>query len=227
MRRPLDPLLHLLLGAALSLPLCLVLWWWWVREPLIIGLAHAVNLVSPWLWPETVLNVGLRGDLGLIITLLPPLTDSAEMFMALPLSFNRAVVILPLFWGLTLATPARALLHRLLLGAILLLPVVFVMVLLYVQFQIALYRTHLPALTETPPALYALALPDSPATYYLWGLGRQLAVLVLPVIAPLLAWLLLHRAFLRTVILGGWLQRGTRSHATCSPSPSVPPDSKV
>lgn len=227
MRRPLDPLLRLLLGAALSLPGCLALWWWWVREPLIIGLAHTVNFVSPWLWPETVLNVGLRGDLGLIITLLPPLTDSAELFMALPLSFNRAVVILPLFWGLTLATPARALLHRLLLGTVLLLPVVFVMVLLYAQFQIALYRTHLPALTETPPALYALALPDSPTTYYLWGLSRQLAVLVLPVVAPLLAWLLLHRAFLRTVILGGWLQRGTRSYGTHSSSPSVPRDPKA
>jgi hypothetical protein len=226
-RRPLDPLLRLLLGVALSLPLCLALWWWLVREPLIIGLAHTVNLVSPWLWPETVLIVGLRGDLGLIVTLLPPLTGSAEMFMALPLSFNRAVVILPLFWGLTLATPARALLRRLLLGTIFLLPVIFAMVLLYAQFQIALYRTHLPALTETPPALYALALPDSPAPYYLWGLGRQLAVLVLPVVAPLLAWLLLHRAFLRTVILGGWLQRGTRSHATRSPSPSVPSDPKV
>ena len=66
-----------------------------------------------------------------------------------------------------------------------------------------------------------------PVSYYLWGLGRQLAVLVLPVVAPLLAWLLLHRAFLRTVILGGWLQRGARSHATRSPSPSVPSDPKV
>jgi hypothetical protein len=149
------------------------------------------------------------------------------MFMALPLSFNRAAVILPLFWGLTLATPGRALVRRLLLGTLLLLPVAFGMVLLYAQFQLALYRTHLPALTETPPADYALALPDSPLAYYLWGLGRQMAVLVLPVVAPLLAWLLLHRAFLRAVILGGWLQRGTRSHATRSRSTSVPPDPKA
>ena len=168
--RPLDPLVRLVLGAALGLTLSLGLWWWFVRKPLINLLVHALGLVGPWLWPETVLGIGLDGDKGLIVSLLPPLTDSARMFMALPLSFNRAAVILPLFWGLTLATPARALLHRLLLGTVLLLPVVFVMVLLYVQFQIALYRTHLPALTETPPALYALALPDSPATYYLLSL---------------------------------------------------------
>lgn len=66
-------------------------------------------------------------------------------------------MILPLFWGLTLATPGQALLRRLLLGT-LLLPVAFIMVLLYAQFQLALYRTHLPALTETPPADYILAL---------------------------------------------------------------------
>lgn len=220
MPRPLDPLLRLPLGAALCLPLCLGLWWWVVREPLVKLLVHAVGLVGPWLWPETVLGIGLDGDKGLIVSLLPPLTDSARLFMALPLPFNRSTVILPLFWGLTLATPGRALLRRLLLGTLLLLPVVLAMILLYAQFQIALYRTHLPLLTETPPAEYALALPDSPWRYHLWGLGRQLAVLVAPVVAPLLAWLWLHRAFLRTVILGGLLHRGARSG---SKPPSSPP----
>ena len=227
MPRPLDPLLRLLLGAALCLPLCLGLWWWFVRKPLINLLVYALGLVSPWLWPETVLGVGLDGDKGLIVSLLPPLTDSARIFMALPLSFNRAAVILPLFWGLTLATPGRGLFRRLLLGTLVLLPVAFAMVLLYVQFQIALYRTHLPVLTETPPAEYALALPDPLWLYHLWGLGRQLAVLVLPVFAPLLAWLLLHQSFLRTVILGGLLQRGTRSGPRRPASPVAPLDLEV
>lgn len=224
MPRPLDPLLRLLLGAALCLPLCLGLWWWFVRNPLAQLLGHTVGFLSPWLWPETVLGIGLDGDKGLIVSLLPPLTDSARMFMALPLPFNRASVILPLFWGLTLATPGRAPLRRLLLGTLLLLPVVLAMVLLYAQFQIALYRTHLPSLTETPPPEYALALPDSPLLYHLWGLGRQLAFLVLPVVAPLLTWLLLHRPFLRTVILGGLLQRGARSDSEPPPSPPAPLD---
>ena len=139
-----------------------------------------------------------------------PLNDSTYLFQALPLSFNRAVVILPLFWGLTLATPGRALLRRLLFGTLILLPIAFVMMLLYAQFQIALYRTHLPTLTELPPTDYALALPDPLLLYYLWGLGRQMAVLVLPIVAPLLVWLLLHRSFLYRIIAGGLLQRLTR-----------------
>lgn len=201
------------------------LWWEFVRVPLIQLLVQGTGLVSPWLWPEAVLGVGLNNDIGLIVSLLPPLTDSAQMFMALPLPFNRATVILPLFWGLTLATPERALFRRLLLGTLILLPVAFVMVLLYVQFQIALYRTHVPLLTEIPPAEYALALPDPPMLYYLWGLGRQLAMLVLPVFAPLFTWLLLHRSFLRAVILDGWLRRGARRNAISSalPPASVEP----
>jgi hypothetical protein len=229
MRRSFDPLLRLSLGVAFCLPLCLASWWWIVREPLAKGLGHGVGLLSPWLWPEAVLGVGLDGDKGLLVSLLPPLTDSAQIFMALPLTFNRATVILPLFWGLTLATPGRALFRRLLFGTLLLLPVVFAMILLYAQFQLALYRTHVPLLTETPPADYALALPDSPALYHLWGLGRQLAILVLPVVAPLLAWLSLHRPFLRTVILGGLLQRGVRPDPPPPPppSPSSPLDPKA
>lgn len=227
MRRPLDPLLRLLLGAVLCLPLALGLWWWIVRKPLIEFIVFVLGLVGPWVWPETVLGLGLDGDRGLIVSLLPPLTDSTRMFMALPLYFDRAAVILPLFWGLTLATPGRMLPRRLLLGTLTLLPVAFVMVLLYAQFQIALYRTHLPALMETPPADFALALPDSPASYYLWGLGRQMAVLVLPVVAPLLAWLLLHRSFLRMVMLGGWLQRRARPGADPPSAPPVSLDPKA
>lgn len=228
MYQPFDPLLlRLLAGGALFLPLSLAAWWWLVRVPLATWLGYGVGAISQWLWPEAILGVGLDGDKGLIISLLPPLLDSAQMFMALPLPFNRATVILPLFWGLTLATPGRGLLRRLLLGTLVLLPVVYVMMLLYAQFQLALYRTHLPLLTETPPANYALALPDSPMWYYLWGLGRQLAVLVLPVVAPLIVWLLLHGSFLRKIILSGLLRRGLQAgDATLPPSPSAAPERK-
>jgi len=207
MRQPRDPLWRWLWAAALSLPLALAGWWGWLRQPMIEGLVLAVNLISRWLWPDAVLSISLKNHLGLIIMLWPPLTDPPQFFMSLPLSFNRSVVILPLFWGLTLATPGPGLQRRLLLGTVTLLPVALIMALLYVQFQLALYRTHLPTLTEIPPTPYALALPDSATSYYLWGLGRQLAVLVLPVVAPLLVWLWLHGAFLRAAILDGLLHR--------------------
>ena len=217
-----DPVGRWLLSAALSVPVCLGVWWGWLREPLIAALAQAVGRVSPWLWPDAVLGIGLQNQVGLIITLLPPLTDPPRLFMALPLSFNRAVVIFPLFWGLTLATPGRGLLRRLLLGTALLLPVAFGMTLLYAQFQLMLYRTHLPMLTETPPTDFALALPDAPLAVYLWGLGRQLAVLVLPVVAPLGVWLGFHGAFLRTVRLGGLLQHRTPPTALLPTTPRDP-----
>ena len=220
-----DPLLlRLLLGGSLCLPLCLVLWWWWLREPLAAILAHGVGFFSQWLWSDSVLGVGLDGDRGLIVSLIPPLTDSAQLFMALPLPLDRATVILPLFWALTLPTPGRALLRRLLRGTLALLPVIGVTVALDAQFQLALYRSHLPLMAEIPPAEYALALPDSLAPYYLIGLGRQLAVLVLPIVAPPLAWLLLHQAYLRKIILGGLLQRGMRTLSPADSSPSPPAD---
>jgi hypothetical protein len=215
MRRRRNPLWRLALGTALSLPLCLGLWWWLLREPLAILLGHGVTFISPWLWPDSVLGVGRRGELGLLLTLTPPLTDPPHLLMALPLPLNRAAVILPLFWGLTLATPGRALLRRMAVGSAILSPVIFAMILLYAQFQLALYRTHLPLFTETPPADYALALPDSPVGYYLWGLGRQLAMLVLPVVAPLLTWLALHQDFLNSIIPGGRLHHG--AHASVQP----------
>ena len=105
------------------------------------------------------MGVDAQEHLGLLVVLPPPLTDPSRLFMALPLSFNRAAVIFPLFWGLTLATPGRALLRRLLLGTLLLLPVALVMALLAAQFQLVLYRTYLPMLTDLPPTDFALDLP--------------------------------------------------------------------
>lgn len=226
MHRPRDPLLRFLLGAVLCLPLSLAAWWWFAREPLAQGLGYAVSLASRWLWPEAVLGIGVEGDRGLIISLIQPLLDSPQLFMALLLPFNRATVILALFWGLTLATPGRGLFRRLLIGTCSLLPIIFAGLLLYVQFQLALYRTHLPILTEIPPSDFALALPDSPILYYLWGLGRQLAVLVLPVLAPLLAWLALHRSFLQKIIPDGFLRRGIAAAPRQSASAALSMESK-
>lgn len=217
----LDPLWRWLLGAVLALPLCLGLWWWLLREPLVSGLAQAVDFLLPWLWADTVLGLGRQGRVWLLVSVIPPLTEPPQMFMALPLSFNRAAVLFPLFWGLTLATPGRGLLRRLLVGTLILLPIALLMALLAAQFQLVLYRTHLPMLTDVPPANFALALPDGAFAQVLWGLGRQLAVLVLPIAAPLLLWLSLHGSFWRRVLLGGWLQRQSHSAPAGASAPIV------
>lgn len=189
-----------LLAAALCLATCVALWWWYLRDPLIAGLAWAAGLVSPWLWPDTVLDIRMQGDQAVIISLIPTLTDPPNLFTTLPLKLTRAVTIFPLFWGLTLATPGRGLLRRLLYGTLILLPVAFAMTLVSTEFQFALYRTHLPLVSLMPPPHFILALPDSPTAYYLWGLGRQLATLILPLLAPLVVWLGLHGGFLRRLL---------------------------
>jgi len=124
---------------------------------------------------------------------------------------------------LTLATPGRGLGRRLLLGTALLLPIAFAMVLLSTQFEFALNRTHLPMLTRVPPPYFFLSLPDAPTVYYLWGVGRQLATLILPLVAPLLVWLALHDGFLREHLLKGLLARRTRSSLPSPPPAGEPP----
>ncbi len=199
MRPPRDSVWRWLLSAALSVAVCQALWWWSLRDPALAGLAQAVGVLSPVLWPDTVLEVRMQEHQPWIVSLIPTLTDPPRLFTVLPLKLNRALVIFPLFWGLTLATPGKGLPRRLLLGTALLLPIALGMALLTTQFEFALYRTHLPMLSRVPPADFLLALPDTPTAYYLSGLGRQISVLVLPLVAPLLVWLGLHEAFLRTL----------------------------
>lgn len=203
MHLPHNFLWRWLLVTVISVPLCLAVWWWYLRDPLITILAWAVGSAAPLIWPDTVLDVRIYEGKAWLISLVPTLTDPPRLFTTLPLRLNRAVAIFPLFWGLTLATPGRHLLKRLLLGTAVLLPVAFIMALLTTQFVFALYRTHIPMLTVMPPNYFGLVLPDTPIAFYLWGLGRQLSVLVLPIVAPLLVWLGLHSSFLRQVIREG------------------------
>jgi len=208
-----------LLSVALALVLCFGLWWWWLSDLLIALLAQGVTLVSPYLWPETVLDIKLQGNQPWIISLVPTLSDPPQLFTLMPLILTRAVAIFPLFWGLTLATPGRGLLRRLLLGTLYLLPVALGMALLTTQFQFALYRTHLPLVTLVPLPHFVLELPDSPAAYYAWGVGRQLATLILPLIAPLLVWLGLHERFLSHFFPQGF----TRRQKPLTPLPTASP----
>ena len=219
MRLRRDTLGGWLLSVAVGVAVCQILWWWLLREPASTGLAEAVGLIAPFLWPDSVLEIRIQDHQAWIIGLTPTLTDPPRLFTVLPLRLNRALAIFPLFWGLTLATPGRGLARRFLLGTALLLPVALGMALLLVEFELALHRTHLPIFSCVPPSDFLLALPDSPAVYYLWGFGRQLAVLVLPMMAPLLVWLGLHETFWRTLLPTG----APTSHRTSAVWPSRTP----
>ena len=75
---------------------------------------------------------------------------------------------------------------------------------------------------------YVLALPYSDSAYYLMAVGRQLALLVLPSLLPLIFWGLLNRPFIRIVLFEGLLARTSRSTvpADVFDSKSDPLDSK-
>ena len=216
---PRDPVWRWFLGTLISVPACLAVWWFYLRDPLLTGLAWAVGAAAPLLWPETVLDLKMQGGQAWLISLVPTLTDPPRLFTPLPLPLNRAVAVFPLFWGFTLATPGRGLARRLLLGTVILLPVAFLMAVLTTQFHFSLFRTHVPALTLMPPSHFGMVLPDSPTAFYLWGVGRQLSVLVLPIVAPLLVWLGLHGDFIRNLLfarLTGRTVLAATSHAVAS-----------
>ena len=56
-----------------------------------------------------------------------------------------------------------------------------------------------------------LALPFPDYQYYLMAVGRQLAMLVLPTLAPLLVWCLFNQTFMRNLIFEGLLARSTNT----------------
>ncbi len=128
---PRDPVWRWFLGTLISVPACLAVWWFYLCDPLLSVLAWAVGAAAPLLWPVTVLDLKMQGGKACLISLVPTLTDPPRLFTLLPVSLNRAVAVFPLFWGFTLATPGRGLARRLLLGTVVLLPVAFIMALLY------------------------------------------------------------------------------------------------
>jgi hypothetical protein len=220
---PRDPVWRWFLGTLISVPACLAVWWFYLRDPLLSGLTWAVGAAAPLLWPDTVLDLKMQGGKAWLISLVPTLTDPPRLFTPLPVSLNRAVAVFPLFWGFTLATPGRGLARRLLLGTVVLLPVAFIMVLLTTQFHFSLFRTHVPALSLMPPSHFGLVLPDSPTAFYLWGVGRQLSVLVLPIVAPLLVWLGLHGDFIRNILFARLTRRTVVTVTPPSVVPVTPP----
>lgn len=202
-----DPLRRFALGVLLFLPAALLLWWFAARPYLIQALEPVVAAALQLLWPDRVAGLAAAGNTWQVRTILPILGRPLEA-AGIGLDPGRFTVAFPLFWGLVLATPGVPRLRQLLAGTVLAVyPLVVVMGVLFFQFRLALVINHQPALTEQPPGFYVLALPYPAWQYHLIGVGRQLALLVLPTLGPLLVWGALNRRFLRVVVLEGVLAR--------------------
>ena len=199
----------------------MALWWFVIRDPLIDVLSYGVNVLATGLMAEHIIDVATQGDVWLVTTSLSTI-DNPMSLVGIPIPATRFTVSLPLFWGLALATPTAARLRQLLLGTLMLLPVVLLMILLLIQFKLGLTINHQPALTEMPSVNYVLALPYPDLLYHLMGVGRQLAVLILPTLAPLFVWGLLNKRFIRGVVLEGLLTRLGKA----SPPPASGPENR-
>ena len=191
---------------ALALPGCMGFWWFFAQDPLLTLLRFLTEPVVLGLMPDKILGILTQDRVWLLKTSLSPI-DNPMNLLGIPIFTNRLTVSYPLLWGLILATPEPKRLRQLLLGTFSLLPVTVIMALLLIQFKLALNINHEPVLTEMPQGDYLLILPYASYQYYLMAVGRQLAMLVLPTLAPVAIWLILHREFIRAVVLEGLLSR--------------------
>ncbi|HXH04674.1 MAG TPA: exosortase H-associated membrane protein [Candidatus Competibacteraceae bacterium] len=196
---PLSPILRLGLRALLWLPLCLALWWLWLKSWLLGLLYVGVALGVEWLLADQAYGLLAQDQVWLLLSSLMLAEDPLRP-LVLMLDPLRFTVAFPLFWGLVLATPGLARLERcvqLVWGSALLWLLVTALLLIYVQFKLALNVNQQPLMADRPSTDYLLTLPYSALVYYLLGVGRQLAVLVAPTFAPLLLWLYYNHRLLR------------------------------
>lgn len=225
MRLQLNPLVKVFLAVLLIMPLTLGVWWFLLRDYLVLLLQQGVVIASHWLWPDYVLAIDTDTDarsgaiVWIVKTSLSPISDPRQL-LAIPISTSRFTVSFPLLWGLILATPTHGNKERqLFLGSLVLVPITLTIALLIIQFKLALNINHEPILTEFPIGDYLLVLPYSSWLYYLMAVGRQVSMLVLPTLAPLMVWGLFNRMFIRGIIFEGLLTRSTEHFRTPPPPP--------
>ncbi|MFO1350865.1 MAG: exosortase H-associated membrane protein [Gammaproteobacteria bacterium] len=194
-----NPLRAFGMGLAIAMPCCLAFWWFIARNHLLLLMEYVIHPLSALLFANHVIGLDSQASLWTLKTSLSPI-DNPLNLVAIPVSTTRFTICFPLLWGLILAMPERRKIHQLITGTLLLFPLALLIVLLLIQFKIALYINHQPIVTETPRGPYLLALPYPDFVYYLTAVGRQLAMLVLPTLAPLLIWGVLNFTFMRTLL---------------------------
>ena len=210
----LSPVVRFFLALLVAMPLCLGVWWFLLRDYLVMILQFGADQIARQLWADMVLAIddGTDARSGAIVwvvkTSLSPLSDPSQLH-AILVSTSRFTISYPLLWGLIIATPNNNKDRQLALGTLLMIPITLVIALLIVQFKLALNINHQAIVADFPSGDYLLALPYDELSYYLMAVGRQLGMLVLPTLSPLLVWGLFNRDFIRSVIFEGLLSRST------------------
>lgn len=210
---PVNPVPRFAAGVALAMPAGLAFWWFLGLDYCVFVLRHGTALATEWFMARYIVGLEVKDNAWVLGTSLSPI-DNPLILVGILISPNRFTISFPLFWGLVLATPGAAKIKQLVAGTLLLVPLALLMLLLWIQFQLGLYINHQAALTQVPPSYYVLAWPYPDYLYHLMGLGRQLSLLVLPTLTPLLLWGWFNRRFIRFLVFESVLARIRKQAAT-------------
>lgn len=199
----LKPLTRFMLRVIGLLPFTFMLWYWsagWHLAPVTL----ISQIIVQWLVPDALLWLKLDGHLLLVATnfareangavISPVLNAEVLGFQLNPLTYSYG---LPLLAALMLATPSQQPFKRCLQGLLLLMPLevfsIVVSVLKILSFEVG-------AAFQIQQALH-------PWTLEVIAVGYQLGVLLLPMIAPLILWVILQKEFL--LLLAPHLKQAT------------------
>ena len=189
-----SPVRNFALKLLLILPPVMALWWLGLLPWLEKALEHSVRLGILWLMPEHLFGLVSRGEAWELRTSLTPL-GNAPGLAVFQIDPTRFTVSFPLFWTLALATPGKYRIRLLIAGTVGVLIAVTLNLMLYIQFKLGITINHLGMFGETPDPNHVLAAPYPDALFYMMGVGRQLSLLVLPTVIPVVVWAGLHPAF--------------------------------
>lgn len=191
----LSPLKELLLGALLWLPMCFFLWFW-LASPLVLPVTWLSGLALHVALGDLIADVTQFGYVIEVTTRIRPAIAAAdgEGVPVVALDVNPMIYGygLPLFTGLTLATPmaVRRRLVQILIGYAALVPVqawgVFWQVMRTVGLDLGEPGTE--------------AVRQAGFNLELIALCYQFGYLILPSVTPVVIWVLGNRAFLERLI---------------------------
>ncbi|MDD3608297.1 MAG: hypothetical protein PHI49_00925 [Halothiobacillaceae bacterium] len=216
-----------LVGLLIAVPLCFLLWWW-LQAPLVHGLNRLAGGLMELVMPGAIVEAEVRGGMLVIKTSLR-LIDKPDEFLVRPfVTTGRLSIVFPIFLALTLATPVaygQRVLRALLGSTLLLLPLLLILTLLLVQFLIAFAVNNQAMVTLPALGFYVMQTPYPAWVMHLLGVVRQLSVLVLPVLSPILIWGLLNRDYVLSMVGAGY-HRNDRS-VSCAEEASTKPGGAV
>ena len=195
--RPRDPLRRWLLGLMLWLLPLYAAWWLGGAEWVLRWLRVVADALLPHLFPQGVseivqeANQSWKVRTGLVIQDVFPFT-MAILFVA-KTTLLRIVMGFPLLWALLLATPGRTL-KRLTWGTLLLAAVSLLGIGGHIWALVATLFNHQVSLIDEnliPPPFRVAVDPYPDWLLHMSGFAHYLALLIVPIIAPVLLWVML------------------------------------